>query len=168
VTFGETDDAIVNWSRDGQRVYFNSNRTGRYEIWSVPVSGGDARQVTREGGYYAVETPDGKELLYSLHSDPGPLRKLSFESGKDVELAALVWPLCFAAIADGVAFIPADIRPGETVIRHLNLRTGRQSTIAKLANMISAGITVSPDEKTLLFSQRDQIGSDLALVNGLK
>ena len=45
-----------SWSRDGRWVYFSSDRTGRTELWKVPSGGGDAIQVTRNGGGNASES----------------------------------------------------------------------------------------------------------------
>ncbi len=64
-----TDDAATNvwpvWSRDGQSIYFTSYRTGAWELWKVPASGGRPSQVTRGGGLRAPESSDGRFLYYS-------------------------------------------------------------------------------------------------------
>jgi len=39
-----------SFSRDGRWIYFASFRTGRYEVWKVPVTGGDPIQITHTGG----------------------------------------------------------------------------------------------------------------------
>jgi TolB protein len=65
------DDPSVNgapaWSPDGSSVYFVSNRTGRYEVFSVPVTGGAASQVTRGSGILGRPTvsPDGAALAWT-------------------------------------------------------------------------------------------------------
>jgi Tol biopolymer transport system component len=48
------------WSRDGNWVYFVSARSGGSEVWKAPAGGGEAIQVTRNGGLEAFESPDGK------------------------------------------------------------------------------------------------------------
>ena len=59
LTFDTHNDILPIWSRDGNWIYFSSNRTGRIEVWKVPAGGGNAVQVTRNGGLYGVESPDG-------------------------------------------------------------------------------------------------------------
>jgi len=66
LTHGPGDNDIPSWSRDGSSIYFESNRTGRPEIWRIPAGGGTAVQVTRDGGYVAFESTDGKTLYYTL------------------------------------------------------------------------------------------------------
>ena len=60
-----SEDGTGTWSRDGRSIYFHSDRTGRSEIWKIPADGGTAVQVTRSGGFYAVESEDGRDLYYS-------------------------------------------------------------------------------------------------------
>ena len=50
LTTHPADDAWPSWSRDGQWLYFMSRRTGRLEVWKMPAGGGEAIQVTRNGG----------------------------------------------------------------------------------------------------------------------
>ena len=55
----------ASWSRDGRFIYFGSDRTGRREVWRMPASGGEATQVTRDGGSCPFESPDGRWLYYA-------------------------------------------------------------------------------------------------------
>jgi Tol biopolymer transport system component len=49
---------VPAWSGDGRFLYFASDRTGSFELWREPASGGQATQVTRHGGFMARESPD--------------------------------------------------------------------------------------------------------------
>jgi Tol biopolymer transport system component/serine/threonine protein kinase len=71
-----TDDAFedraARWAPGGQRLAFYSNRTGKYEIWTVNRDGGDRQQLTRSpGAHYPVWSPDGGRMAYSTHSPNG-------------------------------------------------------------------------------------------------
>jgi Tol biopolymer transport system component len=54
-----------NYSRDGNWIYFGSDRSRSPQIWKVPTIGGPAVQITKNGGYEAAESPDGKTLFYT-------------------------------------------------------------------------------------------------------
>ncbi len=64
VTRDSAADNMPSFSRDGRLLYFGSNRTGRFEIWRVPVAGGAEEQLTHEGGCVPFESVDGRTLYY--------------------------------------------------------------------------------------------------------
>jgi serine/threonine-protein kinase len=52
-------------SPDGRWLAYQSDETGRYEIFVQPFPpNGGKFQITREGGQHALWSPDGKELFY--------------------------------------------------------------------------------------------------------
>jgi len=66
-----TDDAPkdrgLRWSRDGQRIYFMSDRSGRYDIWAIRPDGSGLVQVTKNAGrgpYWPVFSPDGSVFAF--------------------------------------------------------------------------------------------------------
>ena len=71
LTTSEADDFAPSWSRDGQWVYFVSNRSGTWQIWRMPAVGGTAEQVTRKGGVMAFESFDGEWLYYAKGDTAG-------------------------------------------------------------------------------------------------
>lgn len=71
-----TDDAFedraARWSPDGRRIAFYSNRTGKYEIWTINRDGSGLQQLTRSpGAHYPVWSPDGRRMAYSSHAPNG-------------------------------------------------------------------------------------------------
>jgi len=62
-------DRLPRWSPDGERIAFYSNRSGRWEIWTIRADGGGLFQVTRTGGPSLVRpiwSPDGKWLVCGM------------------------------------------------------------------------------------------------------
>ena len=80
-----TDDTFKKrgpeWSPDGSRIAFYSDRSGRYEIWAIRPDGSGLTQLTKttgEGTWYPHWSPDGKTIAYPdgtgaelVHLDPG-------------------------------------------------------------------------------------------------
>ena len=64
LTSDPSDEAVPSVSHDGKWIYFSSTRTGRWEIWRQPAEGGEALQMTHEGGLIPLESHDGKVVYY--------------------------------------------------------------------------------------------------------
>jgi dipeptidyl aminopeptidase/acylaminoacyl peptidase len=65
MTTHPANDGNPSWSGDGRWIYFDSARTGEQQVWKIPEAGGDAIQVTRDGGFAPLESPDGKVIYYT-------------------------------------------------------------------------------------------------------
>ena len=46
-------------------IYFDSARTGEQQIFKMPATGGEAVQLTRDGGFAPLESSDAKFLYYT-------------------------------------------------------------------------------------------------------
>jgi Tol biopolymer transport system component len=61
-------DRGPSWSADGKEIYFYSDRSGRYEMWSIRPDGSGLRQLTATQGrpwWFPVGSPDGDHLVVS-------------------------------------------------------------------------------------------------------
>ena len=66
LTSGPTEDMLPVWSRDGRRVFFSSNRTGNFDVYSQAADGATAERVEFAGiGTQLTNafTPEGTRLL---------------------------------------------------------------------------------------------------------
>ncbi|MEM8724460.1 MAG: prolyl oligopeptidase family serine peptidase [Pseudomonadota bacterium] len=60
----------ANLSPDGKTIAFAWDVTGESELWVMPATGGQPRQVTFKTGVFApIWTPDGSSLFYSADKD---------------------------------------------------------------------------------------------------
>ena len=61
LTTSSAQDRFPHYSPDGKWIYFSSRRSGNWEVWRMPVAGGEsqAQQVTFDGAYFSVPTADG-------------------------------------------------------------------------------------------------------------
>jgi hypothetical protein len=66
LTSGPTEDILPVWSRDGRRVFFASDRTGTFDVYSQPADGATMARVEFAGPGSQMPisfTPDGTRLL---------------------------------------------------------------------------------------------------------
>lgn len=66
LTFSPKHDRHPRWSPDGRWLLFESNRGGDFQLYTLPVSGGEARQVTRVAteATQGVWSPDGNQVAF--------------------------------------------------------------------------------------------------------
>ncbi len=69
---GSNSDSRPEFSPDGKTLAFLSKRSGSSQIWLLPLSGGEARQLTRvKGGVTQFKWfPDGKSLAFIANITP--------------------------------------------------------------------------------------------------
>ena len=54
-----SNNAAPEWSSDGRKIYFLSDRSGSMQVWRMNAAGGDATQVTGSGGGEGVPDVEG-------------------------------------------------------------------------------------------------------------
>lgn len=66
-TAGTKQDMHPRWSPDGQHIAFVSSRTDKPQIFIIALTGGEARQLTKQaqGAGTPVWTPDGSTIIFS-------------------------------------------------------------------------------------------------------
>ena len=165
LTTDAADDVMPSWAPDGKWIYFASNRTGRQEVWKVPPSGGPATQVTRQGGACVHPSADGLRIYYTKHDGDALLWSMPVAGGQEAEVLPSVVQRNFAVLEDGIYFIPRAAPDGRSAVHHLAFSTGTVTPVVPLAGPVNTGLTVSPDRRHIAFSETDEAGRDLMLVD---
>jgi len=131
------EGCVPSFSRDGKFVYFASDRTGDFQVWKVAVAGGPEIQLTRHGGFAALESPDGK-VYYSKGNYPNPeIWRVPVEGGEEVAVSPILRPRTWSSwtvTKDGVLLV-ADLPDGKS---HLTLYNPERRTVLELASLQTA------------------------------
>ena len=76
LTGGLAVDSNQTWSPDGGQIAFSSTRSGVKQLYTIPVDGGEARQLTdlpQGVGRGPVWSPDGKHIAFSARATAEPV-----------------------------------------------------------------------------------------------
>lgn len=187
LTNAPSDDVRANWSQDGKSIYFRSDRSGRNEIWKMPAGGGDAVQVTKNGGWEAQDSPDGK-LLYVVKESadknraqdyirggtPGGLWSLPVDGGPDTLLIPSVPHGYWSVTNRGIFFVDFSVpqdSPDPKPVRFFDFATRRITQVASIEKRVQWGamnFSVTADGRRMLWAQIDHESADIMLVQGWK
>jgi len=173
LTDEKSNDEVPTWSRDGKWIYFSSNRSGTFQVWKIPSEGGKAVQITKGGGYYAVESFDWK-TLYCLKFGKrdiefGQIWKVPREGGE--ETMVLDHEIHWAAWAlrpEGICF--SIIMNGRYAIDFLDFRTGQTTNLYQEETPNSREfLAISPDGEWFVYDDyASPQESDLMLVENFR
>jgi Tol biopolymer transport system component len=170
---------VPRWSGDGKWIYFRcndnlvSNSAGgpgsrRFNVCRVPAAGGNAERLTRTGGQTAAESPDGKWIYYSdsadMYTSTAPLRRIPVSGGKPSEILPQIAGRNFIVLEAGIWYLAPNTREG-SLLQYYDFATRSTRTVYRTTRPVSAGLTISPDRKRILFTQIDRAPSyDVMLV----
>ena len=162
---GQSTVDVEAWSHDGKWLYFDSDHTGEPELYKVSAQGGREIQITRKGGETPQESPDGRFLYYLKDGrEFTSLWKVPVEGGDETKVLESVCCDDFAVVDQGIYFVP---EPNNS-IRFFSFATGSATRIAQLSGLTAYGLSVSPDGKWLLYSQYEDNGADLMLLENFR
>jgi Tol biopolymer transport system component len=172
LTHEPSTEVAGTFSRDGRWVYFSSDRSGRLQIWRMPAGGGPAVQITRNGGFYVQESWDGRFLYYLGGSEPA-IWRVPIEGGEEKlvvrEPGRLTgWKLSRTGIYYATSR-ELPVSGDEYTIRFLDLQSGRTETLFRTTGLVGHWtLTVSPDEKWILYTEWPFTPSELILVENFQ
>lgn len=167
ITGGPSNQHTPSWSHDGRWLYFRSDRTGRAEIWRAPLSGEPQEQVTKSGGYTAYESVDGQTLFYTKEIS-GPLFAKSLSGGAEYQILPYIYYKSFVPVAEGIYYIGRWSADQYFPLEFFQFSSNRSRLLAKLGKSVHSGLTVSPDQRTILFTKSDSSGSNVMMIDNFR
>jgi Tol biopolymer transport system component len=164
LTNSKTREYLPSWSRDGLWVYFTAFHDGNDQLWRRQPESGESRLVTTETCIDAQEWLDNQ--IYCQMAKGG-IWQMPLAGGKLVPVPELIGvsPSRYWRLAgNSLYFIRGDEAPRE--LDALNLTTRRIRKLADIPGEVlygTSGLAVSPDSRSLLFVQMDQVRSSIVL-----
>ena len=151
------------WSADGASVYFGSRRSGSWQIWKVNAATGRTQQVTADGGYAAIESPDGRWLYVAQLDRRGLWRRPAAGDGPATLVSERVlaeqWPN-WGTYDRGIYFLtwPDDGDPCVALLEH---DAPAPRLLARLPEFAWTGIAVSRDGSRVIYAHADRRAANI-------
>jgi dipeptidyl aminopeptidase/acylaminoacyl peptidase len=164
LTSNPASDVRTSWSRDGRSLYFSSDRTGMPQIYRISAEGGDAVRITRHGGYYAVESPGRDALFCTLPDQSHIIRKVSLKSGEEVDAIDDAWGYSALAAAPNGIYYLSELPTQGMALRFYSFASQRSSPITTISGPAHHVLSITPDGRSIIYSQIDRQDTDLMLI----
>jgi Tol biopolymer transport system component len=164
LTHDPANDRYPSWSPDGRQITLFSNRSGKYQIWSIRPDGSDLRQLTfaPDGVMSKANwSPDGSRIAYLGGASSEADRVLVFEPAKPWTAQT---PQHFSRVVEpGVVFFPTggwspdgkqllgDVLPGGVFT--YSFASGQFTRLT----VIGEAWTWLKDSRRALFTHRDRL-----------
>jgi len=173
ITNNPAHDTAPAWSPDGKWIYFSSDRAGSYQLWKVPtVKNGAAVQITHNGAYAAILSADGSAIFYTKSHHDGSIWRQpllnSEPSGPEIELLHVHltnWGN-FDVSHNGIAYVP--IEQGPAHVYFYSFAKKSATNVAIFIGTPDFGISISPADNSILFTQVNKPRRELILVENFK
>jgi hypothetical protein len=139
----------------------------------MPSEGGEAVQLTHEGGCQPFESPDGKAVYYQKTEDDSDVWKITVEGTEETRVFGPAGQGQYAIVADGIYFIEPG-PPGYAgwlkrySLMFFSFAKGASEKVFDLKYFPNLGLSVSPDGRYVLFSQLSAPFQDLMLVEDFR
>jgi Tol biopolymer transport system component/DNA-binding winged helix-turn-helix (wHTH) protein len=174
LTHEKSQDQTPCWSRDGKWIYFSSNRSGTFQIWKIPSEGGNAIQVTKGGGFYAIDSFDGKMLYYlkpgRQYFGVGQIWKVPSEGGTESQV--LDQEVFWGNLTIGPEGLYFAISNGKNyTVKSFNFKTGKVSLVfQEKIHRRRIYLNLSPDSEWFLYNnyEEDPGEADLMMVENFR
>ena len=147
---------------------FCSDRSGKQQLWRVPAGGGAAVQLTREGGFAPRISDDKKHIYYFQSRAAGRLRRTPVGGGSEEDVLPSIIDRSWALADGGVYFFRRETSAaerGELFFYDFRSKQSRKTDFVTPRRMGYSGMTLSPDGKSLIYPQLDELGSDIVVVD---
>lgn len=171
LTFGSNNDIVPSWSPDGKWIYFGSNRSGGWQIWEIASSGGKPRQVTQKGGVVALASPDGKWVYYTRSGVPG-LWRIPANGGEEKQVLSgppSLFPDYWALTQHGIYFLGESGSKKEIQFASYSHPEYIQPILTlEHAPTLFSGLSVSSDDRWLIYADMAEANSNISLVKNFQ
>jgi eukaryotic-like serine/threonine-protein kinase len=160
------NEGSPSFSRDGQFIYFSSDRTGSLELFRMSADGQAVTQITRTGlGGIGIETFDGAHIVYVSREGDGRITNSSGGEARTIFRPAFGTE--FEVRPDGVYFIANagefSLESRVMVYEFATASTRHAFTLPGEAASLTIG-----NDGTTLYSRYTSRGGDLMLIDGFR
>ena len=155
ITFGTADSSLgLAWSPDG-RIFYQSDKTGKSEIWVMNADGSNQQQLTQEGSNYrpAISLAGGTVVWHSFRNGKSNLWRMDLDGGNARQLTNCKQCLFPDISPDGKWVVYASPDAGDITLWKIPIDGGKAVQLSAIPANLP---TISPDGSSIASFYFDQ------------
>jgi len=168
LTTASWDELNGSWSHDSTSIYFASMRSGSWQVWKRSLSDGSTVQMTRHGGFRALEGQDGSTLYFTKPDSLGVWR-ISTPQGRETLVIDDLWvgdTSNWTLTGSGILYV----RRSPRVLAHVEFATGQTQPLGESPERVpvadASSLSLSSRPARLFYAQIDGGGLEHMFVSG--
>jgi Tol biopolymer transport system component/DNA-binding winged helix-turn-helix (wHTH) protein len=153
--------AFPQFSNDGNTLYFTSDSSGDWQIWSYQLANGELKQLTLTGGYRAKPAKQTSNLFFTKYQQPGLWsfnvetqveKKINIESERSSN---------FYVCSDSIIYEQDN---KDTVIMSYNFNTQQKRQLMSVPDNARIKFDLVNDCQNIIYSVWENIESDVMML----
>jgi serine/threonine protein kinase/Tol biopolymer transport system component len=155
ITFGTADSSLgLAWSPDG-RIFYQSDKTGKSEIWVMNADGSNQQQLTQEGSNYrpAISLAGSHVVWHSFRNGKSNLWRMDLDGGNARQLTNCKQCLFPDISPDGKWVVYASPDAGDITLWKIPIDGGKAVQLSAIPANLP---TISPDGNSIASFYFDQ------------
>ncbi|UCF35514.1 MAG: PD40 domain-containing protein [Acidobacteriota bacterium] len=169
---GWPGELTVLWASDGEWLVFTTDPENPEGLWKVPRAGRDPVRTTREE-VRSLLVPSAEGQIYYEKRNPEQLQyqslwSLNLSTGQSTKLLDSVFRTSYSIADTGIYFVSErDLDCRCYHLQFIDAVTGEIRRICDLKD-VGDGLSVSPDGRSLLYTERLQSNSDIMVAENFR
>ncbi len=157
----------IDWSRDGQWLYYSCNIEAKWQTWKMRPDGTDREPVAPIEWQLLATAPTGEWLYFGRTDLRGIWRTDTSGENPTCLVASEITSTWLEIIPHKNGFYFLNLEDKKKTLCYYDLATETARTITSLPEGTNTGLSISPDGSSILFDVYDNLENDLILVENL-
>lgn len=172
LTRDASNEVLPSYSRDGNWIYFSTDRSGGWEVWRMRPDGSDPSRVAGNGAFAPTESHDGKWVFFTKQSEGGVWRIPSRGGAEEkltAEPAGNQWGQW--SVTPGAIYYLAYDPPAKRHFLRFDLKSRKATEIMQVPRFpvhFDSAMSAAASEAFLTWAQLDSAGSEIMMIDGFR
>ncbi|MFC0118735.1 winged helix-turn-helix domain-containing protein [Pseudoalteromonas xiamenensis] len=154
----EQSAAFPIYAHDGLKLYFSSDKSGQWEIWSFNLQNGETHQVTTSGGYQVKLAADDTTMYITKYDQTG-IWQYDLKTGVENEIIADLARTTQYTLCDNTLYYEKQVMTGD-VWQYSVIDSDTQLAFT-LPRKTQISFDVTPNCQKMAFAYQEDLQADI-------